>query len=636
MLDSLTTSPSTTPFEGEPVAPAPPPDEKEILAALNDIWSQAVITYKNPRERSRNIVRMYNSDLPVNWGQVQVNGKMVQVGPQSRTHKSWTYQAVTTAVDHTMEALFPDDKPFQLSTYNPGSQGVLAVVEDVIQALCLAANVESHVERALHQAFLQGESGTVTNVRLDHNGIPTLDLVGINTADVFTYPATEPPERCILGARFFMTRFELMSRAEELQLFNLDKLPLTKQTYTSPSTNVGNTQTVDSTTYRRLGVEVRTYWCPELNTGTSLYRNVEATVLAEGGQAKTLIGFRDIGSIPFNARPYQHYVHNPVSIPGYGLSNIGRSLVDAGYNIELEAITKANILLDTQKLATNPPRKWHTHATGHTRQQLAALYPGQFITIGDAPDWHLDPLQIDTKPAMQIVAEIQSLKTDYEQAVGIPNFLTGAQGQDDKRVSATAKRMQAAGSDIRLKRMCKRINSHMLRPMFACIYRQVVDGLNAEIAEFNLEPYAQDGAPNLGPWLHYAKAVSPNFSAMVIPDGTNRLMPAPPVENVTIILKAYESELDKVDRLNQAQSGLELIGMIANMAPMLLPMFDVPKLLETIFRCMGLGYALVPLALQQPIEENPNEQGDGSGEPAVAGASPNTQPGGAPGESGPD
>jgi hypothetical protein len=166
---------------------------------------------------------------------------------------------------------------------------------------------------------------------------------------------------------------------------------------------------------------------------------------------------------------------------------------------------------------------------------------------------------------------VQILKQWYEELAGVPQFYTGAEGQKNNE-TATADRLKAEGADTQFRFYCKHISNKSLKPLVEQLYAINFNRLIYETAQYQTVEASPEGS-----LLRYLDEIEPGFMntppLMVVPipvaDGQTFDVPVlfPPPDGVDVDIVAFESVLDKLDRLNNFERFVTTVGGIAQQIP---------------------------------------------------------------------
>jgi hypothetical protein len=199
-----------------------------------------------------------------------------------------------------------------------------------------------------------------------------------------------------------------------------------------------------------------------------------------------------------------------------------------------------------------------------------------------------------------IQEQLQYLQYQFESTVGIPNFLSSSSDNDKSHVSATAKRLEANGADSRIREYAERINNQYLSPMTRKGYELISARLNYELQYFQ-QLYAhhkdtgtlpgQDMTQHLPLMKHAQEVAGVDFAAWL-----ESGQPIPPLSAITLDLTTFESELEKLDEVNNSERALGTLGQVAQMAPNLLSGIQFNNLIRNYLIGLNLGASLKPIS----------------------------------------
>ncbi|MBK8184204.1 MAG: hypothetical protein IPK63_15740 [Candidatus Competibacteraceae bacterium] len=580
-----------------------------IVQQLLRYWSDTTTARKDVDMMHARVIESYNAKLP----QKVRESKAIQ----TRTHLGWTTRAVDTFTARTSPLLMPSASGF-FSLYDVSQRLALScsVMSALLAYFFTESNLEEDFSRILDMMALEGSVGLYPRwLYPDGPGaLPELQIDVMNSQDVCVYPVTEHLSRAVVMMRTWLTKNELlaMAQADPLHAFDLDAIANIKQkeTYTHPLAPNRRGDYIARTYDTRLGVEVIEFFAPELRVEDTVYTNVLATVANQ----KDLIRF--LSSEPNAQRPSlrrpifaclkEHYEQ------GIGRVRIGVGLCNAALDLEMAAITIHNLAVDNIKDTVKPPRVYDP-TDPYWNHDRSGFAPGELVASLSTNPRHLLPLDTSQRAVPQSEEQISRLMYQFESAVGIPNFLSGTSDTDDRRVSATAKRLEAAGADTRIRKYAVDINNRVLRPLTVDAYNMIREKLMGELAgvqqeQADLARGMHTNQPTQRPFLALASALCPDFD-----DWLQSGQGVPPIEAIALKLSTFEDAVRRVDQVNSAERAINALGPLATAAPdfgaAILAMVDAPSFVRMYFTDLDLEGALkTPKQVQEGLQQQQQQQ----------------------------
>lgn len=585
----------------------------KIVGQLQSYWTQTNTAKKDVDRRHDLIIESYNGILPERVR----NAKAIQ----TKTHLGWTAKAVDTFTARLAPLLVPSAEKY-FSLYDESNRYALAcsVMSKMIAYFMETAGLESQIDRICDTLALEGALGL--QPRWDYcyglDQLPKLDLILVNSSDIGVYPVTEPIDRTVLMVRTYMTKQELldMAMADPSQSFNIDAIQSLKQedVFSRPVPTSSTNQT--DTYNKRLGLEVIDYYAPMLKVDDQEFYHVRATVV----KGKTLI--RMVSKDDRNAytpRGTTFVCLNELYIQRIGPVRVGVGLCNKAYDLEMAAITIHNLGIDNIKDTVKPPRTYDPKDTFFNKDR-SGFAPGEFVASISTNPRHLMPIDASQRAVPQSEEMISRLMYQYEASVGIPNFLSGTSDTDDRRVSATAKRLEANGADTGLRKHAQNINARGLRPFTIDVYDMIRSALSRELGMvmqqaqqlqaqgFPINPQLIDQWVESMPFLRQAKAICPDFQGWFA-SGQG----IPPISTLSLELRTFEDAVQKVDMVNSTERALGTLAPLGAQSPelaaALTAQIDLSALIRGYLNSLDLGNTLRPLSqVQERMEQNEQAQ----------------------------
>lgn len=584
---------------------------RKIVEQLLNYWRLSISARNEIDKLHSTVVRSYNGILP----EKVLKSKAVQ----TKTHLGWTAKAIDTFTDRLSPLLMPDAKTF-FTLYD--SSQVYALPCSIMSALMgyffQSAGMDELTPKLTTTMGLEGAAGLQPT--WDYiNGVgklPRLNIQLINPQDVGIYPITEPIERAIMMLRTYKTRQELIDMAEGDQSHSYDLqtiMGITEKEVFSrpvPRSSVYQAPKYDS----RLGHEIIDYYAPVLQVGEDFYYHVRATV-ASGKYLIRFVSKETPDGEEFSGAIYATL--KEMYAARIGPVRIGVGICDKAIDLEMAAITVHNLGIDSIKDMVKPPRQYDP-TDMYFNPQKPSYAPGELIARISTNPYHLMPIPGSERAAPQAEEVISRLQYQFEALVGIPNFLSGTSDTDDRRVSATAKRLEANGADTALRRYGLSINQHALYPLAKRVYSMIRSVLQAEIAQVQqavtelanqgqqvdpMQVIVQMGLPLLG----LAQAISTDFQ-----DWFTKGAAIPPIEVIGMKLSTFEDAIQKVDQLNSCE---RLLGTLAPLAQdpeikaAIQAQIDFNNLIRTYASDLDLETLLKPLSqVAEALQANGQQQ----------------------------
>lgn len=575
------------------INPAPRQEDfaKRIVDELHGYWARTNTAKKDVDRRHDLVIESYNGILPERVR----NAKAIQ----TKTHLGWTAKAVDTFTARLAPLLVPSAEKY-FSLYDTSNRYALAcsVMTKMLAYFMESAGLEAQIDRICDTLALEGAVGLQPRWDYCHgvSQLPRLDIVLINSADIGVYPVTEPIDRTILMVRTYLTKQELMNMAlsDPNQAFDLRAIQELKQDdiFSRPTPKSPTNQT--DTYNRRLGMEVIDYYAPMLRVDNEEFYHVRATVVA----GKTLIRMvSKSDGTAYSSRGAVFVCLNELYIQRIGPVRVGVGLCNKAYDLEMAAITIHNLGVDNIKDTVKPPRTYDPKDPFFNKDR-SGFAPGELVPSTSTNPRHLIPIDASQRAVPQAEEMISRLMYQYEASVGIPNFLSGTGDTDDRRVSATAKRLEANGADTSLRKHAVNINARGLRPLTIEVYEMIRRALMLELSMAH-----QVDMANL-PFLNQAQAICPDFQ-----DWFNSGQGIPPITSVALDLSTFEDALQKVDQVNSTERALGTLAPLAAQSPELaqglMAQVDVQSMVRGYLTSLDLGNTLRPLSqVQERIQES--------------------------------
>ncbi len=582
---------------------APPVDRKKVVALLCGYWDEAEKLGKGVRTQTDKIVESYNHVLPRKVRQ----SKAVQ----TKAHLGWINRAVKAFKARLAPLLMPSmDDFFKLYDQGQTYAASCSIMGPLLATLFELGNLSGEFRQALFTIALEGAVGgdiTWDAFKEGGTGKPAFRILTLNPRDVGVFPVTEPPERCVTGIRTYLTKRELLAQAkadptDSYDMESILALPNDKDVFSKTAPRNGSYG--DTNFDKRMGREVKDFYCPVLVVDDQVYERVYATIVDN----KDLIRFYSVDpSVPPCSPPVfatldQLYVEN------LGPVRIGVGICHGAYDLEMQAITLNNLNVDNAKDNVKPARTYDV-ADPYFPRDKTSFVPGELIpSISTNPN-HLKPLMDSARVMPAIQEQISVLMYQFESAVGIPNFLSGTADTDDRRVSATAKRLEANGADTRIREYGETINDQYLRKMVEKAYDMVRIRLNNELAQFvqDVQMYQQTGQPpqvNRYPLMAMAKDIcGDDFGSWL-----KAQQQIPPLQAITLDLSTFESALEKVDDVNNCERALGTLGQVYQIAPELVAEINAPGLIRNYMFSLNLASSLHPITQAEEARAQAEQQ----------------------------
>lgn len=582
-----------------------------VVTELRGYWTQSNTAKKDVNVVHDRVIESYNGVLP----------KKVRESKaiQTKTHLGWTARAVDTFTARLSPLLMPSPTDY-FSLYDTSQAYALScsVMTSLIGYFMTTANIMGLMDRITDTLALEGAIGL--QPRWDYcygtNKLPDLQINVINPQDINVYPVTEPVKRAIMMVRTYMTKQELLDMAETDPTQSYDGQAISElkegQVFSRP---VPSTSTNRTDTYnQRLGMEVIDYYAPALKIDDQMFYHVRATIV----QGTTLIRFvsKDDPYSPTSAGSIFACL-NELYVQRIGPVRVGVGLCNKAIDLEMAAITVHNLGVDNIKDTVKPPRTYDP-TDKYWNQNRSGFAPGELVASISTNPRHLMPVDSSQRAVPQAEEMISRLMYQYESAVGIPNFLSGTSDTDDRRVSATAKRLEANGADTGLRKHAANINARALEPATIEIYNMIRTQIAAELqivvtnaqqmqAVGQLSPEALDQLLGSQPFLAQAKAICPDFD-----DWFRSGQGIPPISSVRLKLSTFEDALQKVDQVNNSERIFANLTPLAQsspeMAASIAAQVDVNSLIRTYVTSLDMAGVLRPIsqvqeALQKQAED---------------------------------
>lgn len=584
-----------------------------VVAVLRGYWTQSNTAKKDLELVHDKVIESYNGKLP----QKVRESKAIQ----TKTHLGWTARAVDAFTARLSPLLMPSPTEY-FSLYDTSQVYALScsVMTSMIGYFMTTANIMGLMDRITDTLALEGAIGL--QPRWDYcygtDKLPDLQINVINPQDINVYPVTEPVKRAIMMVRTYLTKQELMDLAstDETQSYDGQAISALKegQVFTRP---VPTSATNRTDTYnQRLGMEVIDYYAPALKIDDQMFYHVRATIV----QGSTLIRFvsKDDPYAPTSSGSIFACL-NELYVQRIGPVRVGVGLCNKAIDLEMAAITVHNLGVDNIKDTVKPPRTYDP-TDKYWNQNRSGFAPGELVASISTNPRHLMPVDASQRAVPQAEEMISRLMYQYESAVGIPNFLSGTSDTDDRRVSATAKRLEANGADTGLRKHAANINARALEPMTIDIYNMIRDRILAELQAVVsaaqkakeqgqvVTPDTMDRWITSQPFLTQAKAICPDFM-----DWFRSGQGIAPISSVRLKLSTFEDALQKVDQVNNserifvnltplAQSSPELAGQIA-------AQIDVNSLIRTYVSSLDMAGVLRPISqVQEALQKQAQAQ----------------------------
>lgn len=587
-----------------------------VVTELRSYWTQSNTAKKDVDVVHDRVIESYNGVLP----------KKVRESKaiQTKTHLGWTARAVDAFTSRLSPLLMPSPTDY-FSLYDTSQKYALScsVMTSLIGYFMTTANIMGLMDRITDTLALEGAIGL--QPRWDYcygtDTLPDLQINVINPQDINVYPVTEPVKRAIMMVRTYLTKQELLDMAETDPTQSYDGQAISElkegQVFSRPipSTSTNRTDTYN----QRLGMEVVDYYAPALKIDDQMFYHVRATIV----QGTTLIRFvsKDDPYSPTSAGSIFACL-NELYVQRIGPVRVGVGLCNKAIDLEMAAITVHNLGVDNIKDTVKPPRTYDP-TDKYWNQNRSGFAPGELVASISTNPRHLMPVDSSQRAVPQAEEMISRLMYQYESAVGIPNFLSGTSDTDDRRVSATAKRLEANGADAGLRKHAANINARALEPATIEIYNMIRTRIGAELqlvvsqaqemqATGQLSPELLDQLVSSQPFLNQAKATCPDFD-----DWFRSGQGIPPISSVRLKLSTFEDALQKVDQVNNSERIFGNLTPLAQsspeMAASIAAQVDVNALIRTYVTSLDMAGVLRPIsqvqdALQKQAEARDAEQ----------------------------
>lgn len=559
----------------------------KIVSTLQGYWTQSVTAKQTTDLRHDSVIESYNGEMP----QKIRDAKAIQ----TKTHLGWTARAVDAFTARLAPLLVPSDTGyFSLYDVSQKYQLSCSVMSSLMGYFMTTAEFTKLIDRVLDTLALEGAIGLMPrwSFKSGLNALPDLDITVVNPQDITVYPVTEPINRAVVMVRTYMTRQELldMAQSDPSQSFDVQAIfdsPDDAEVFTRPSSSGARYRTNSS--YQRLGVEVIDYYAPALRVEDTTYYHVRATVVS----GKHLIRFISKDDQFADPNPGAIFAClNEYYVPNIGPIRVGVGLCDKALDLEMAAMTIHNLGIDSIKDTVRPPRTYDPNDP-YWNAQRSGFAPGELVPSASTNPRHLLPIEGSNRAVPQAEEIISRLQYQYESAIGIPNFLSGTADTDDRRVSATAKRLEANGADTGLRKHGVNINARAIRPLTEAVYVMVQQRVNAELQAIHQQQMPIEQALQQSPFLAQAQALSGEFEGW-IQSGQG----IPDLPQVQLDLSTFEDAVQKVDQVNNVERVLQALAPLAaqseEVGAMLFAQVDFQSLIRTYMSDLDLEKVLRP------------------------------------------
>jgi len=571
---------------------------EKVVTELESYWNQSSRAAKDIADVRSRVIQTYNAQI------AERDRKSIAI--QTKTHLSWTARAVDTFVSRLSPLLMPSAQEY-FSLQNPQYALACSVMTSLISYFMETAKATDVMDRMTQTLAIEGAIGI--SVRWDYcygvDALPRLVVECINAADISVYPVTETLDRATVMVRTYLTRDELekMAQADSSGSFSLPEINNLggEKGYTDVSGGRSNLGSVERT--QRLGFEVVDYYVPVLELDGMPMYHVRATVVDH----KHLIRFtsRELpaqdDSAPESAIYaclMEHYIEN------VGPVRVGIGICNKALELELAAVTIHNLAIDNIKSTVKPPMGYDPNDT-YFNADGGALAPGELVPVSSTHPRHLMPLDGQQRSLPQVEESLSRLMYQFESAVGIPNFLSGVSDTNDRHVSATAKRLEANGADVRLRKYAASINANALRPLTVRVYNMIRSKVMQELALLGA------GVPiEKLPFLTQASAICLDCEAWL-----SSGQKVPPIEALTLSLNTFEDALQRVDQVNNVERAVGTLSQLGAQSPQLadriMAHVDFDALLRKYLTGLDLQDTLAPVSnVTKALEQAAASQAD--------------------------
>lgn len=589
----------------------------QIVSQLRAYWTESNTAKKDVDMTHERVIESYNGILPKKVRE----SKAVQ----TKTHLGWTGRAVDAFTSRIAPLLMPSPTEY-FSLYDQSQVYALScsVATSMMGYFMQTAGIMELMDRITDTLALEGAIGL--QPRWDYcygvDKLPDLQISVINPQDIAVYPVTEPIKRAVMMVRTYMTKQELldMAQTDPTQSFDVQAISELQQStvFTRP---VPTTSTNRTNTYnQRLGLEVVDYYAPALKVEETMYYHVRATIIS----GKTLVRFvsKDDPYAPTNPGAIFACL-NELYVPRIGPVRVGVGLCNKALDLEMAAITIHNLGVDNIKDTVKPPRTYDP-TDKYWNQNRSGFAPGELVPSMSTNPRHLLPIDSSQRAVPQAEEMISRLMYQFESSVGIPNFLSGTADTDDRRVSATAKRLEANGADTGLRKHAQNINARALHPLSVQVYEMIRARIAAELEQVvgqaqQYQAMGQQPDENImsqlissQPFLNQAQAICPDFM-----DWFRSGQGIAPISSVSLVLSTFEDAVQKVDQVNNAERVLGNLVPLASTSPeiagQLTAQIDLNAFIRSYLTGLDMGKVLRPIsqvqeALQKQAEAQETEK----------------------------
>lgn len=585
----------------------------KVVTTLLDYWTRSNTARKDVDAVHDAVIRSYNAKLP----QHVLDSKAIQ----TKTHLGWTAKAVDAFTAKLAPLLMPGADKY-CSLYDTSKTYALAsaVMYSMLVYFMQTAGIVEVTKRMCDTLALQGAIGL--QPRWDYfmgpDALPDLDIQLINPTDFGVYPVSESLKRAVRMLRTYMTKNEMLEMAtkDETGSFDIDAINSIQEStaYTRP---VPTSSTNRTASYNeRLGLEVIDFYIPAIVIEDQWYYHARATVVNK----TTLIRFVSATDPYRSVDPGAILAFlNELYVEHVGPVRVGVGLCNKAIDIEMAAITVNNLGIDNIKDTVKPPRTYDPKDK-YWNNNRSSFAPGELIPTTSGQPYHLKPMDASQRAVPQAEEMISRLMYQYESSVGIPNFLSGTSDTDDRRVSATAKRLEADGADTGLRDHGQTINNSAIRPLTISVYEMIRAEMLREMGEIAAiakqtlamgQPVAPDAIMQLvqtKPFLAQAAAICSDFQAWIASGQS-----IPPMSAISLSLSTFEDALKKVDQINNSERAIATLGQLATASPdvaqVVTAEIDMNTFVRNYLESLDLGNSLRPISqVEQAMQQAQQEQ----------------------------
>lgn len=553
-------------------------DKKTLLSKLDEIWTLGETELKPSRTRRQKIIRAYNCE----------NEKKAKfLDGQTQFKKPLIYIAHESKHSEMHQSIFPkDEELFELIPETDDDKEACEIWKQYINWILDKASFSTFLDDLI-KVFLFGE--VTAKVYWDDVKKHTRFCV-IQPINFVVWPISEEIDRAYCCQRTYKTLAELQKDADALGF--QDWQDLKEPDYINNATN--NNSATQSSTQKKIGIEIREYWLPQVKIGEQTFTNMIAYVAKahEGNGKDTLLKF---DKNPYGERnPFAYGVLRKNITELNGLENTGHGLCDMAWSVYQTYNYFLNIISESAGLMAKP-----THTYNHTASQAfspASFYLRMGGLIPVDAGTNLQPLATNSIALQQAETFLQYLETSFEVTTGVTKNNQGVLDGATQR-TATEQTFAVRAASTRDRLDAKRLND-IIKRVLETVYHlcneryKVDDAVALQMARVTQNTSYEDPITDLN-GQSTGEMQTVNYTADELVQIIREKLPTDKSIVFDINVVAYENAVDKLDKVAKLERAAGLTGQLIQADPSLMALPKMDESLRYLYQNLDIPSSLL-------------------------------------------